>query len=91
MKSADLLTACTNGDTETVKLLIGAGIDAQQMAPHCLLQASYYGYAEIVRILLSIYSINQKDLSSALFWANNQDYSNVVSLILKHNRSRLFI
>jgi hypothetical protein len=90
MESVDLLAACRVGNTRTVKLLIGAGIDTQQVGVYCLLQASYRGYAEIVRILLSVCFINQKDLNGALFWANHQDHSDIVSLILKHNRSQLF-
>jgi ankyrin repeat protein len=84
----DLVTACKNGDIQSVRLLLEDPlVNPADDHNQAIILASAHGHEDIVRLLMADPRVNPADKNSiALYWAAINGYPNVVRLLLNDPR-----
>jgi ankyrin repeat protein len=84
----DLVTACKNGDIQSVRLLLeDPHVNPADDHNQAIIQASAHGHEDIVRLLMADPRVNPADENSfALYWASINGYDRVVRLLLTDQR-----
>jgi ankyrin repeat protein len=89
-KSEFLIEASFNGAKDIVAFLLGKGIDINQKDEDgrtALMEASFYGHAEIVKMLLEKQNIDinqiDEDGKTALMWASEGGHKEIVKMLLE--------
>ena len=88
-----LLVASSTHEVKSVKVLVEAGAEVRATDDEgntCLIIAAYFGYTEIVRYLLCLSDVHDRDAEgdTALHLAAHQKLPDVVKLLLEHGADK---